>query len=110
MMITISDWTKMVAAFAIACLVAYQMTPPVKLFAQRVGKFREAVDFGSRRVGNDDVVRDRRGSKPVVNESLFSVVFGNEIESGVFNAFRRERRDADEPEGRGEKARGESHG
>ena len=37
MMITISDWTKMVAAFAISCLVAYQMTPPVKLFAQRVG-------------------------------------------------------------------------
>ena len=79
MMITISDWTKMVAAFAIACLVAYQMTPPVKLFAQRVGAMDIPKD--GRRVHDHPI--PRMGGLAIFLGFVLSVLLFADLDSQV---------------------------
>ena len=79
MMITISDWTKMVAAFAIACLVAYQMTPPVKLFAQRVGAMDVPKD--GRRVHDHPI--PRMGGLAIFLGFVLSVLLFVDLDSQV---------------------------
>ena len=79
MMITISDWTKMVAAFAISCLVAYQMTPPVKLFAQRVGAMDIPKD--GRRVHDHPI--PRMGGLAIFLGFVLSVLLFVDLDSQV---------------------------
>ena len=69
----------MVAAFAIACLVAFQMTPPVKLFAQRVGAMDIPKD--GRRVHDHPI--PRMGGLAIFLGFVLSVLLFVDLDSQV---------------------------